>query len=224
MHEKYYNNKLYPLQDEVLDIIGKEHSSFYLSGGTALGRHYLHHRYSDDLDFFQNDSESFKNDANKIITALKRKYSVACNVTLLDEKFVRVFIKCEDFSLKLEMINDVPFRQGDIIAGDLFCRIDSWENILSNKISAISRNEPKDIADILFLAQKFSFNWKDATESAKKKDMWVNELEISSIFANYDTNLLKQLLWIEAPDYDKLMQQLKVISRRILTAENNSPI
>ena len=28
----------------------KEH--FYLSGGTALAEYYLHHRYSEDLDFF----------------------------------------------------------------------------------------------------------------------------------------------------------------------------
>lgn len=26
--------------------------SFYLSGGTALAEYYLHHRYSEDLDFF----------------------------------------------------------------------------------------------------------------------------------------------------------------------------
>lgn len=27
-------------------------SGFYLSGGTALACYYLHHRFSDDLDFF----------------------------------------------------------------------------------------------------------------------------------------------------------------------------
>ena len=26
--------------------------NFYLSGGTALAEYYLHHRYSEDLDFF----------------------------------------------------------------------------------------------------------------------------------------------------------------------------
>jgi len=34
--------------------------SFYLTGGTALGRHYLKHRYSDDLDLFVNRNNDFK--------------------------------------------------------------------------------------------------------------------------------------------------------------------
>lgn len=33
-----------------LDAVVKHH--FYLSGGTALAEYYLHHRLSDDLDFF----------------------------------------------------------------------------------------------------------------------------------------------------------------------------
>ncbi|MGH9194310.1 MAG: nucleotidyl transferase AbiEii/AbiGii toxin family protein, partial [Acidimicrobiia bacterium] len=31
---------------------GDSRNPFYLSGGTALAAYYLHHRFSDDLDFF----------------------------------------------------------------------------------------------------------------------------------------------------------------------------
>ena len=46
---------LYALQDEVLETVFEEPSGFYLTGGTALSRYYLNHRYSDDLDFFDHD-------------------------------------------------------------------------------------------------------------------------------------------------------------------------
>ena len=59
MQETYYIDKLYPFQDEILKIIEDLNLDFYLTGGTALGRCYLNHRYSDDLDFFVNDFSLF---------------------------------------------------------------------------------------------------------------------------------------------------------------------
>ena len=52
MQEKYYQDKIYPFQDEVLRAIQDLDVDFYLTGGTVLSRCYLKHRYSDDLDFF----------------------------------------------------------------------------------------------------------------------------------------------------------------------------
>ncbi len=59
MSENYYNFQLYPLQDKVLNILSEADHHFYLTGGTALSRQYLHHRYSDDLDFFLNRENDF---------------------------------------------------------------------------------------------------------------------------------------------------------------------
>ena len=61
MSEKYYINNLYPFQDLVLKLIMNIDDTFYLTGGTALGRYYLKHRYSDDLDLFVNRKNDFKN-------------------------------------------------------------------------------------------------------------------------------------------------------------------
>jgi hypothetical protein len=60
MHDAYYLNTLYPLQDKILEIMGKIPVGFYLTGGTALSRAYLNHRYSDDLDFFVNAVNDFE--------------------------------------------------------------------------------------------------------------------------------------------------------------------
>jgi predicted nucleotidyltransferase component of viral defense system len=58
MSEKDYR-KLYLTQDKVLLKLKPVLSSFYLTGGTALGRFYLNHRFSEDLDFFMNQSVLF---------------------------------------------------------------------------------------------------------------------------------------------------------------------
>ena len=42
-------------QRQLLNLLSQEsyiQQNFYLSGGTALAEYYLHHRLSEDLDFF----------------------------------------------------------------------------------------------------------------------------------------------------------------------------
>jgi len=48
--------KLYELQDRVLKIVFETEHEFYLTGGTCLHRFYVDKRYSDNLDFFTNQS------------------------------------------------------------------------------------------------------------------------------------------------------------------------
>ena len=50
MDREFYFTKLYPLQDRVLRVINGLDTGFYLTGGTASSREYLHHRFSDDID------------------------------------------------------------------------------------------------------------------------------------------------------------------------------
>ena len=45
-------------------------------------------------------------------------------------------------------------RNGDFSANDKFHKIDHWRNILSNKLCAISRLEPKDMVDILIIGDR----------------------------------------------------------------------
>ena len=91
MQDDYYQNILYPLQDKVLETIGKLPVGFYLTGGTALSRAYLHHRYSDDLDFFVNNVTDFKTQVNFIVKALTDS-GHAIDISVADDGFARIFI------------------------------------------------------------------------------------------------------------------------------------
>lgn len=69
--------ELYKLQDKVFAILRNNFGPFYLTGGTALCRHYLDHRYSEDIDLFINEREDFTELVQKIrflLAAVPREY------------------------------------------------------------------------------------------------------------------------------------------------------
>ena len=221
MSEDYYTNRLYPFQDLVLKHITDIDSMFYLTGGTALGRYYLKHRYSDDLDLFVNRENNFKELTNKIISKIQ-DYFPEVEIALFSKDFVRIFIKDEDCRLKVEFVNDVLFHAGEIQSSVFFHRIDSWENILSNKICALSRNEAKDVADLIFLSMMFKFNWETMINYARLKDTWVNEIEVSRFVNEFDTQRLSKINWLIEPDPDIMHQACKKIAKDIIEGGENS--
>lgn len=148
MSDPFYINKLYPFQDTVLQSIGSLTTGFYLTGGTALSRVYLEHRYSDDLDFFINDVADFQAQVESIIGFLKKdKWRFDLGARAND--FIRIFLQHDDLRLKMDFVNDIEAHFGKLLESALFPRIDNWRNILSNKICALSRQEAKDFADII---------------------------------------------------------------------------
>ncbi|MGO9481854.1 MAG: nucleotidyl transferase AbiEii/AbiGii toxin family protein, partial [Candidatus Kryptoniota bacterium] len=75
LSEEFYREKLYPLQDGVLKIVRDLQLPFYLTGGTALSRHYLGHRFSDDLDLFVNADENFSADVQQLVNRISDEYT-----------------------------------------------------------------------------------------------------------------------------------------------------
>jgi hypothetical protein len=200
-------------------IVENVNTPFYLTGGTALGRVYLNHRYSDDLDFFQNASPGFVKDCTDIIDTLKLNFP-NIKVDKAEESFARIIIE-ENTDLKVEFVNDVKYHAGDVAQASIFNRIDDWRNILSNKIFALSRDAPKDLADLLFLSYTFSFSWKSAVDDAKNKDMWVNEIDASKIIYEFDQKRFSKVKWIDEQDAD-FSVHLKTMARDLLHGFDNS--
>jgi hypothetical protein len=137
----YYFDTLYPLQDATISVLAGLETEFYLTGGTAASRLYLQHRFSDDLDFFVNDRPEFILWAERLIQALDRQPLWTCQVLNKDERFVRLAVQQSDVLLKLELINDVPAHVGQIQTHPTLGRVDSAENILANKVTAVLGRE-----------------------------------------------------------------------------------
>ena len=125
MPEEYYLNKLYPFQDEILRGIHGLGVDFYLSGGIALSRCFLEHRYSDDLDLFVNSHPDFKQQCKTVVTYLKETFS-RCSVSITSESFLRIFLNKDQVVLKIDFINDVPFHFGNFEKCAFFWKVDNW--------------------------------------------------------------------------------------------------
>lgn len=167
--DTYYLYKLYPLQDIVLSNMTDIKSKFYLTDGTTVSRFMLHHRYSDDLDFFLNSDNDFPKEAERVVIRLNETFKKKSEVTYRSLTFYRIIIKSDEIGLKLDLVNDVSYHSGGFFENDRYHKIDNERNILSNKVTALQRNAPKDVADILYLSFKYNFNWMDIIEDAKKK-------------------------------------------------------
>jgi predicted nucleotidyltransferase component of viral defense system len=157
--------KLYVLQDLVLDRIFSFENDFYLTGGTCLSRFYQEKRYSDDLDFFVNNSSVFGFTLKKIKALLAEDFKVDIEIEAKD--FCR--LKIDDY-LQVDFIHDRAAYYKDPVILENGYRIDNVENILSNKLTAIiGRDDPKDIFDIYLIAKFYSFDWSEIIQSAKIK-------------------------------------------------------
>ncbi len=221
MPEVFYTDKLYPFMDRILSLLRAAGSSFYLTGGTALGRHYLHHRYSDDLDLFVNRAADFRDQVKKALEALHLG-GIEFEVGTAADDFVRVLARQGETPLKIDFINDVAFHYGNLQEAAFYPRIDHWRNILSNKLCALSRREPKDMVDILSIAGRFSFAWPEIFGEARQKDLWVEPIEISRIILEFPIELLAAVKWVQPVDPVLFAAGVKAIHRDIFQGQANS--
>jgi hypothetical protein len=195
-------NQLYTLQDWVLAQLRKEQHGFHLTGGTALSRGYYQHRYSEDLDLFANDAPEFELWRDRCLDALRREGAARgwrLEIVLREARFGRAFLH-GPLALKLEFVNDVPFRVGQPWDHPILGLLDTKENILANKISAlIDRQEPKDLADIFWLCCRDDLDLLAAIEHAEGRAAGIFPPMVARALAQGLRLGLPRVAWCTAP-------------------------
>lgn len=212
MPAEYYDKIIYPMQDKVIPVFTG--SPFYLTGGTALSRGYYNHRYSDDLDYFVNDHQDFQRIAERQVEKLRRMFD-EINIAIKGENYYRVFVASE--RLKIEMVNDVPSHIGGMVEHHILGLIDSKENILANKLTALlDRSLPKDVVDIYYLL-KDGLSLKKALSDAESKAAGISPLLIARIFAEFNYGILDhEIKWIMPVSGETIKHYLNTISLAIV--------
>jgi len=223
----YYVEKLYPLQDGVMKIVKDLQLPFYLTGGTALSRFYYHHRYSDDLDYFVNNDPRFKSYQSAIIESLNSKQSlmrfkVLTDRIVISNDYLQVYIASEEIELKIDFVNDILARFGELVDKEIYGKIDNVRNILSNKISALYRFEVKDYVDIWMICKNYSFNWRDLISEAKQKEVSVDPLEIYNLFKSFPFENLNIVKWAIDVDTDQMKKEFEIIAEDIINRNDNT--
>lgn len=219
-YERFYTESLYPIQDGVIKAIKSIPTPFYLTGGTALSRGYFNHRFSDDLDFFVNNAPDFSDLAGVLIEAVRTRYRVTSEVEAHD--YLQIHAHADAVSLKIDLVNDIASRVGELLDHPGLGRIDNLHNILSNKISALYRYEAKDVVDILWICRNISFNWGEIVSQAREKEAGVEPSLISEIIRGIPDGELQNIKWTVAPDYPAMRADLERISMDILEGTDNS--
>lgn len=217
MDSTFYFDILYPLQARVLQVLSSVETGFYLTGGTAASRGYLNHRFSDDLDFFVNDDDRFSLWADRWIHTLSSRSEWRVQVTLRDRRFVRLLVTETDVSLKIEMVNDVPSRVGEVRIHPLLGRLDSPENILANKITAaLDREEPKDLADIWGFCTRLGLSLHNAIEGAQGKAIGVFPPDVARVLCSATQKDWEVVRWIDAPPVEQYLSDLCNLGEQLI--------
>ena len=231
MPDEYYIKNLYPFQDGIIKIIKSTPTPFYLTGGTILGRHYFNHRYSDDLDFFVNFDKNYRQYVRDIIDKLEKyqtdsSYLINKDKIVAEESFTQITIT-QQFSdngteLKIDLINDVSERFGQVLWDNKFGKIDNVKNILCNKLTALYRLEPKDIADIWIISKNTNFDWNEIVDCSKRKEVGIDILKLSEIIETFPIDYIDIIKWINRIDASEFIKDLNIISDDIFNGRKNS--
>jgi predicted nucleotidyltransferase component of viral defense system len=207
LHEHY--EQLCRLQDRVLSAVFADEVGFYLTGGTCLHRFYFDARYSDDLDLFTSDSETFRDEVRMILERV-RTASITAQTTVDTRDFVRILV---DESLQVDFVNDRVYRVGapQITQSPLPVRIDNLENIAANKICAIlGRDEPKDVFDFCTILQSGNVTPATMLAGAQQKCVFDPE-QLETRLRSFPVALLDSLAVKDQPFARRLQTEYPAI-------------
>jgi hypothetical protein len=217
MKDDFYAHELYPLQDAVLKVIFQTETGFYLTGETAASRGYLEHRSSDDLDFFVNDSQEFDLWVDRVIQALRSAGEWEFEILSRYERFSRLNLIRSGIGLKLEFINDLPSRVGEVVSHPVLGKLDSAENILANKLTALlSRAEPKDLADIWGFCCLMKFSLEEAILGAQGKAAGIFPADLSRVLLSASEDDHSVIRWIKMPSAEAFIHDLHKLGEGLI--------
>jgi len=217
MDNDFYQDFLYPFQEQVLRALANLDTGFYLTGGTAASRGYLNHRYSDDLDFFVNDDTRFGLWTDRMIQALHANQGWQTQVLQRDERFARLVLHRTETSLQIDLVNDVPSHIGTVYRHPLLGLLDTAENILANKVTAvIDREQPKDLADIWGFCTKMHLSLEDAIEGADSKAAGIFHADLARVLCSATQDDWKLIRWVAAPDPAQFIADLRALGEDLI--------
>ncbi len=142
---------------------------FYLAGGTALAEYYLHHRYSDDLDFFTQRKDFPQTLVEVFIQHIKKilGYTTIEYQRLYDRRIF--FLKKDKDELKIEF-TQYPFMPINPPLDKNGFMVDSLPDIAAGKVMALmDRTEAKDFVDLYCINQNEGLPFEKILEYVKKK-------------------------------------------------------
>lgn len=130
-------------------------------------------------------------------------------------------VEDETVNLKLDIVNDIASHYGEIKSHPILGALDSWRNILSNKLTSIFRYEAKDIVDIWTIARHCRFNWMSIVQEAKTKEAGIDPTVLFNILKSFPEDELSMVKWVAPIDSKAFKKDLERIADEILGGNDN---
>jgi predicted nucleotidyltransferase component of viral defense system len=188
---------------------------FYFSGGTALSHYYLQHRYSEDLDFF-NQQDFDTQSVTALLKSFQKKlgfksfdYQSSFNRNLYFLRFI------DDYVLKLEFTY-YPFQQVEKPKKIDGLLVDTVVDIATNKLFTIAQKpRGRDYFDLYTIIQKHHFSMENLRMKAKLKFDWhIDPLQLASRFFEVDAHLDDPIVEEEL-DSEKIISFFQAEAKRM---------
>lgn len=155
-----------------------------------------------------------------VITTLSSESHWRVTVAKNEEYFARLLLQQNDIILKIELINDVPSHIGEIRQHPVLGRVDSPENILANKLTAlVNREEPRDLVDVWGLCTKLGLSLSDAIAGAHSKAAGLYPPDLARRLCTATSKDWELVRWIEPPVLETYLAELVQLGEGLILIE-----
>lgn len=186
----------------ILELLSREKKvtrHFYLTGGTALAEFYIHHRYSEDLDFFSEGEF----EPTAVLTVLKKiQRAAGIKKFVFEQSFNRnlFFLHLPGEVIKTEFTY-FPFPRIENKKRLGALAIDSLLDIAVNKVFTIYQNpRARDFIDLYCILEQQPWTMPELIKKTRIKFDWqVDPLQLGS-------QLLKATV---VKDYPRMIKKIK---------------
>jgi len=206
-------------QEKFLDFVAATPQlgkNFYFTGGTALSKFYLQHRFSEDLDFFSEKEFDVKEitpflfKAKKILRFKKIDYQQSFNRNIFHLLFPnKKTLKVEFTYFPFSQVEKPMEKQG------LF--VDSLKDISVNKVFTINQNpRGRDFFDIYLILKKKKWGVLELLKQARIKFDWhIDPFQFGAQLFKVETLLDDPILKGKRFDYAKMDRFFKKLGKQI---------
>lgn len=175
------DNRLNPLQRDLLDAFFRHVDSFVLTGGAALAGFHLGHRETLDLDFFTQADEL--DSGERALHDAAKTLGASVEAVQTSPTFRRRLVRRGDEAIVVDLVHDPTVRGETPIVQVGPIRVDPPEEILANKLTTLlSRAEIRDLVDVAALERE-GYRVEDALALARKKDAGLTPGQLSWVLS-----------------------------------------
>jgi hypothetical protein len=164
----------------------------HLAGGSALSGAWLSHRHSRDIDLFVHDAEAHR-DLVAAVIPMGRTLGVEVSIIRDSGGHVRGRFATGATTLELDIVHEglADLQPPRLIESIL---VESPEDLRASKVTCIlSRAEPRDLVDLLFLEREGFAPEKDI-ELALKKDAGIDPGVLAWLLKDFPVEPLPKMI------------------------------